>query len=453
MTTPHSSFISPFRTGGDPCTFREAGELQAEIGKLTHPARPDVDWGRVESLSLALFRQNGVELQTLVCYALARTRQYGIAGMVDALDALAALISQRWGDFWPLQVHSRIALLAWLAEKMKQALRAQDLQYQDLAQINHCSQHLTEVENVLRRCEVWHMSKLEQLAVQLRNAAMRLERLAPQGEKTAAKKIARERPWPRDVKNGAKKTAEAQASRKHDESLLLKKTTESPRQRRVWPGFIAGMLTMVCLGGCGFWGWSWLNPPEMGLREAQTATSVLALPSAPERDGNKMLSWAQGMATTRAQLKRLNDLPPLWPLRQEEALLLALERRWPNNSQIKAMSAEWRKQREASALPVPDLQRYAQAQAKLRQLSLRLDALDERKGRYMTASELKSAIFSIRQLLQTPPLEEQLRQLEAQVRAGSLSPVLQMQIDFHFKQLLSRYAILLDSTEVKPNPQ
>lgn len=61
MKTPHSSFISPFRTGGDPCTFREAGELQAEIGKLTHPARPDVDWGRVESLSLALFRQNGVE--------------------------------------------------------------------------------------------------------------------------------------------------------------------------------------------------------------------------------------------------------------------------------------------------------------------------------------------------------------------------------------------------------
>ncbi|CAA0373313.1 hypothetical protein M9Y55_23030 [Klebsiella oxytoca] len=117
------------------------------------------------------------------------------------------------------------------------------------------------------------------------------------------------------------------------------------------------------------------------------------------------------------------------------------------------MRAEWRKLREASALPVPELQRYAQAQAKLRQLSLRLDALDERKGRYMTASELKSAIFSIRQLLQTPPLEEQLRQLEAQVRAGSLSPVLQMQIDFHFKQLLSRYAILLDSTEVKPNPQ
>lgn len=178
----------PVPHGRRSCTFREAGELQAEIGKLTHPARPDVDWGRVESLSLALFRQNGVELQTLVCYALARTRQYGIAGMVDALDALAALINQRWGDFWPLQVHSRIALLAWLAEKMKQALRTQDLQYQDLAQINHCSQHLTEIENVLRRCEVWHMSKLEQLAVQLRNAAMRLERPAPQGEKRRRRK-------------------------------------------------------------------------------------------------------------------------------------------------------------------------------------------------------------------------------------------------------------------------
>ena len=66
--TDHSLFMSQFRVGGDPCTFREAGELQAEMGKLTHPARPDVDWRRVESLCLALFRQNGVELQTLVGY-------------------------------------------------------------------------------------------------------------------------------------------------------------------------------------------------------------------------------------------------------------------------------------------------------------------------------------------------------------------------------------------------
>ncbi|STI88094.1 ImpA-related N-terminal family protein [Escherichia coli] len=51
----NANFISQFVMGGDPCTYKESGELQAEMSKLTHPARPDVDWRRVEKLSLALF--------------------------------------------------------------------------------------------------------------------------------------------------------------------------------------------------------------------------------------------------------------------------------------------------------------------------------------------------------------------------------------------------------------
>ena len=45
-------------TGGDPRAFTEFGLLRDEISKLTHPARPDVDWQKVEQLSLALFRHN-----------------------------------------------------------------------------------------------------------------------------------------------------------------------------------------------------------------------------------------------------------------------------------------------------------------------------------------------------------------------------------------------------------
>lgn len=55
----NANFISQFVMGGDPCTYKESGELQAEMSKLTHPARPDVDWRQVEKLCLALFRQNG----------------------------------------------------------------------------------------------------------------------------------------------------------------------------------------------------------------------------------------------------------------------------------------------------------------------------------------------------------------------------------------------------------
>ena len=52
----NANFISQFVMGGDPCTYKESGELQAEMSKLTHPARPDVDWRQVEKLCLALFR-------------------------------------------------------------------------------------------------------------------------------------------------------------------------------------------------------------------------------------------------------------------------------------------------------------------------------------------------------------------------------------------------------------
>ena len=88
----NANFISQFVMGGDPCTYKESGELQAEMSKLTHPARPDVDWRQVEKLCLALFRQNGVELQTLVCYVLAITRRQGLAGMADGLGSLDIVV-------------------------------------------------------------------------------------------------------------------------------------------------------------------------------------------------------------------------------------------------------------------------------------------------------------------------------------------------------------------------
>lgn len=69
------------RTGGDPRTLSEFSALRDELGKLTHPARPDVDWQKVEQLCLALFRQNGVELQTTAYYTLARAHRAGMAGI------------------------------------------------------------------------------------------------------------------------------------------------------------------------------------------------------------------------------------------------------------------------------------------------------------------------------------------------------------------------------------
>lgn len=349
--TDHSLFISQFRAGGDPCTFRESGELQAEMDKLTHPARPDVDWRRVESLCLALFRQNGVELQTLVCYILARTKQQGLPGMTDGLEVLQTLMVCHWADFWPVQVHSRVALLSWVADKMQQSLRTIDVQYQELPRVYLCGQYLTKIEKVLRQCELWHLTRMDMLAGQMRNVALRLERLTPQGTETNVTPIhALARTFPAAGK-GVQRFAPPQPQ----------VTGASPR--RSWPMFFAGMLTAACLSGIGVGGWIFLNQPDV-------------------------------------------------------------------------------REQERNALPVSELSHYAQAQKQLLRLSLQLDTLDERKGKYLTASELKSAVFAIRQSLQTPPLEELLRQLDEQTRSGEVAPALLVQIETRFQQLLNRYALL-----------
>lgn len=66
------------KTGGDPRLLPDYAALREELGKLTHPARPDVDWRRVEQLSLSLFERNGVELQTVAWYMQARLRLLGL---------------------------------------------------------------------------------------------------------------------------------------------------------------------------------------------------------------------------------------------------------------------------------------------------------------------------------------------------------------------------------------
>ncbi|WP_252497988.1 type VI secretion system ImpA family N-terminal domain-containing protein, partial [Escherichia coli] len=60
------------KTGVDPRSLPDYAALRDEISKLTHPARPDVDWRYVETLCLRLYEHNGVELQTASWYTMNR---------------------------------------------------------------------------------------------------------------------------------------------------------------------------------------------------------------------------------------------------------------------------------------------------------------------------------------------------------------------------------------------
>ncbi|MFT4269818.1 MAG: VasL domain-containing protein [Pantoea sp.] len=121
----------PIQTGGDPRTFSEYVTLRDEIGKLSHPARPDVDWRHVEKLCLALFELNGVELQSASWYTLARIHTAGVHGLNEGLSILEALIARQWAVLWPQAMSARMDIISTLVRRLQNFLRCCMFQHQD----------------------------------------------------------------------------------------------------------------------------------------------------------------------------------------------------------------------------------------------------------------------------------------------------------------------------------
>ncbi|MCW0331653.1 hypothetical protein NB704_003042 [Pantoea ananatis] len=163
------------KTGGDPRTLPDYASLRNELSKLSHPARPDVNWHYVEKLCLSLFEQNGVELQTAAWYTLARMQLAGLFGLNEGLAILEALISHQWGSLWPQPVHARMEIISSLSQRLQQRMRSLPLNYSDLGQLYRAEQRLSAMGEVLQRLELKHLSQLDTLRSLMHNSAARLE--------------------------------------------------------------------------------------------------------------------------------------------------------------------------------------------------------------------------------------------------------------------------------------
>lgn len=123
--------------------------------------------------------------------------------------------------------------------------------------------------------------------------------------------------------------------------------------------------------------------------------------------------------------------------------------RWPDQAQ--PLAQQWRQQLSAGALPAENLTGWSEGMQQLQRLADQLDALDEQKGKYLTVSELKTAVFAITQSFnRAVPLEEQLRQLAAlpvdqpwPAARGSLA-------ELHLQQLIVEYALLKRKQPASP---
>jgi len=449
------------KTGGDPRTLPDYATLRHELSKLTHPARPDVNWHYVEKLCLSLFEQNGVELQTAAWYTLAHTQLTGLPGLNKGLAILEALISHQWGALWPQPVHARMEILSSLSQRLQQRMRSLPLNYSDLSHLYRAEQLLTALGAMLQRLELKHLSQLDTLRTLMHNSAVRLENsegitstgsnIQPgivlaatvMNDATASTRDFAGGPDEDTPESAVKRTYVAQSEQQPNVEVLA----AMPTPIKKWKSFSAGMCTMLVISIVSVWSWHFLHRPDP--LQNQLAASLAPFPAPLTSEQLGMLRQQTPLpqdliAQTQRQLARLDKLPPDWNMDFSRQLVKQAQVLSPE--QAKPLAQNWQQQLKAIALPTEHLADWYQGMTTLQKLSDRLNGLDEQKGKYVTVSELKSVVFSAMQSFsQSIPAEEQLRALSQNPAGEPLPAAAKAQLEMHLKQLIARYA------EIKQN--
>ncbi len=74
-------------------------------------------------------------------------------------ELLAGLLSHQWSTLWPPQTHARVALLAWLSDRLQQVWRTMALCYGDLAMVYRAERALEQLCTQLQTLELKHLRK------------------------------------------------------------------------------------------------------------------------------------------------------------------------------------------------------------------------------------------------------------------------------------------------------
>jgi type VI secretion system protein VasL len=425
------------RTGADPRSLPDFAALREEMGKLTHPARPDVDWVQVESLSLALFKQNGVELQTAAWYTLARSYLARVSGMNEGLTILNALLSHQWIQLWPQQTHARAEIISGLSQRLQKTFRTFTLGHDDLHPLYEAEKLLRSLDDILGRQELKQVCQLAPLIQQICGATTRLENSAPQSMTAPAIAL----PEQALVEQGTTLSSPPESRLVYvirpEPEVNVEVIHDVPPPPKRWPIFAAGMLSAFLVSGATWWVNSWLHKTDVAVQAL--TDSVASLPRTLTTDelqtlkrSDKLPQDANGwLKQASTQLDAVAALPHDWQQQYAGQLIRQAEVLWPDNAQVAELKSEWQQKMAMETLPNNALNGWHDGMQQLQALSDKLNALDGQKGKYITVSELKSAVFGMMtSFRQTVPVEEQLRQAQEQA-----TPVQIQQLEQHISGL------------------
>lgn len=402
------------RTGGDPRSLPEFMALRDEMSKLTHPARPDVDWTQVENLSLSLFEINGVELQTGAWYTLARSHLARVSGLNEGLAILTVLLSHQWAQLWPQPAHARAEIINGLLQRVQKLFRTFSLGAADVPALVLAEKRLLEMKDILRRQELEHACQMNPVMQLIRSALGRLENSPQPGDEPVGSTVSGQ-----DVVIDE----DAPASRlvyviQKAPEVAIQVTEEQPVPPKRWPVFVAGMATALVLSAATVLGWQVVHRPDKAtlpmaasvawVPEAMTPAQIEAF----RRTESSKTHSGMWLARMSSQVNWITTLAPGWRLRYGQGLVSQAKALWPDDPATRALVNRWEQYQAGRTLPASELTGWHDGMAQLRALSAQLDALDRQKGKYMTGSELKTIVWRITSTFASAvPVEEQLRQL------------------------------------------
>ncbi|RJT37361.1 VasL domain-containing protein [Rahnella woolbedingensis] len=435
----------PIRTGSDPRALPDFAALRDEMGKLTHPARPDMSWSQVESLALSLFEHNGVELQTTAWYTLARSHLASVAGMNEGLAILNALASHQWALMWPQQNHARAEILSGLSLRLQKVFRTFSLHYADLADLYQSEKLLNTLNDTLSRQELKQACQLDALSRQIHLALTRLENSSPQEQAISAVALP---PQALAAPASADPVSQLVYVIRPEPEINVDVVHETlpPRlPQKKWPTFMAGAFSALVIGGITLWGWQYTHREDHAAQAL--AASVTSLPTLLTAEQAGALRQSAGInqqaagwiKQASAQLDILAALPPDWAQAHGNQLFAQAQSLWPENPAVIPLKTRWQQQVSINALPENVLTGWHEGMQQLQILTDKLNALDGQKDKYITVSELKSAVFSMtNSFRQTVPVEEQLRLLTDASPTKPLQPAQVQQVEQHLNTLITQ---------------
>ncbi|WP_052659277.1 OmpA family protein [Pseudomonas sp. LFM046] len=287
-------------TAGDPRGRSEFAALCEELSKLNHPARPDVDWYKVEQWCRELLRESGGDLQTAAFFALALSHRRGLSGMADGMALLAQLLASGWDRLWPLRLQERTDILAWLFTQLQPLLRGLEVGERELPAARRLDAELAGVEESLGQHLQPPPVPLRALRQQVEKLAIRLERgvatISQAGRVIVRVPFGDAAPAVNQVlATSADPTAPTVV-----ELEIAMVSAPAPatgrRGRRVLLWLLAGSVAVMLLSALWWWGWlpEWVGTPE---------SAQVGVPG-PVRLDNQLL-FASGSAELKSESTKM----------------------------------------------------------------------------------------------------------------------------------------------------